>query len=265
MNRLQQTFVQKENHFIPFIMCGDPDMEVSESLIRLLEEEGASAIELGVPFSDPMADGPVIQAAGERALKNQVTLAKVLQLGKKMRKNGSEVPLILFTYANPVYRFGMEKLVDEAAAHGFDGLIVPDLPFEESEELRHLGKKRGLCVIPLVAPTSQDRVKEIVSEAQGFVYCVSSLGTTGMRDQFAGQTSHFLDTVRKFSPVPTAVGFGISNREHVRHFLNHTDGVVVGSALVKKIEEQSDLLKDLGRREDGLKNIRVFVRQLKSE
>ena len=181
-----------------------------------------------------------------------------------MRKNGSEVPLILFTYANPVYRFGMEKLVDEAAAHGFDGLIVPDLPFEESEELRYLEKNACLRVIPLVAPTSQDRVKEIVSKAQGFVYCVSSLGTTGMRDQFAGQTSHFLER-RKFSPVPTAVGFGISNREHVRHFLNHTDGVVVGSALVKKIEEQSDLLKDLGRREDGLKNIRVFVRQLKSE
>lgn len=265
MNRLEKAFHQKRKYLIPFIMCGDPDMEATESFIHLLEEEGVLAIELGVPFSDPMADGPVIQAAGERALKNQVTLTKVLELAKKVRRNGCEVPLILFTYANPVYRFGMKKLVDEAAHNGFDGMIVPDLPFEESEELRNQGKERGLCVIPLVAPTSQDRVKEIVSEAQGFVYCVSSLGTTGMRKKFAGQTDQFLDTVRKFSPVPTAVGFGISEREHVKHFLSHADAVVVGSALVKKIEEQLGFLQDPAKREDGLKKLREFVRQLKSE
>lgn len=265
MNRLEQAFHQKGRNLIPFIMCGDPDLETTESMIQLLEEEGVLAIELGVPFSDPMADGPVIQAAGERALKNQVTLTKVLQLAKKVRKKGCQVPLILFSYANPVFQFGLRKLVEEAVMHGFDGIIVPDLPFEEGEELRTQGKECGLCVIPLVAPTSQDRVKEIVSEAQGFVYCVSSLGTTGMRKKFAGQTGQFLDTVRKLSPVPTAVGFGISERKHVEHFLSHADAVIVGSALVKKIGEQADVLADPAKREDGLMKLREFVRQLKSE
>ncbi|MBA4602557.1 tryptophan synthase subunit alpha [Thermoactinomyces mirandus] len=265
MNRLEGALERKAEYLIPYIMCGDPDLEMTREIIRILAEEGVLAIELGVPFSDPVADGPVIQAAGERALKNRVTLNQVLELGKKVREDGIDVPLILFSYANPVFHFGMERLVHEAVAHGFDGIIVPDLPYEESVPLRRRGSEAGLSVISLVAPTSRERIKDIVSSAQGFVYCVSSLGTTGMRREFSEQTETFLDTVRMLSPVPTAIGFGISGREHVEHFLDHADAVVVGSALVQKIEKLLPYLADPAQRENALAQLRQFVRGLKSE
>lgn len=265
MNRLQGALEKKAEYLIPYIMCGDPDLETTRDIIRILAEEGVLAIEVGVPFSDPVADGPVIEAAGERALKNEVTLSQVLELGKKVRADGIDVPLILFSYANPVFHYGMEQLVHEAVEHGFDGIIIPDLPYEESIHLRKWGSEAGLSVIPLVAPTSRERIKDIVSSAQGFVYCVSSLGTTGMRREFDEQTESFLDTVRTLSPVPTAIGFGISQREHVEHFLDHADAVVVGSALVQKIGNQLPSLSDPSQRENGLAELRQFVRRLKSE
>ncbi len=265
MNRLEQALERKAEYLIPYIVCGDPNLETTRDIIGTLAEEGVLAIEIGVPFSDPVADGPVIQAAGERALKNEVTLSRVLELGKKVRSDGIDVPLILFSYANPVFHFGMERLVYEAVEHGYDGIIVPDLPYEESVHLRKWGGEAGLSVIPLVAPTSRKRIREIVSSAQGFVYCVSSLGTTGMRREFAEQTESFLDTVRMLSPVPTAIGFGISKREHVEHFLGHADAVVVGSALVQKIGELLPSLSDPSQRENGLTELRQFVRRLKSE
>lgn len=265
MTRLQTVLESEQQYLIPFIMSGDPSLEVTRELIHLLAEEGAAAIELGVPFSDPMADGPVIQAASERALRQNVTLRDALELGKQVRQEGCKVPLILFTYANPVFQYGLPRLVDDAVACGFDGVIVPDLPYEESGLLRQLGLQAGLSVIPLVAPTSRQRIQKIVSEAQGFVYCVSSLGTTGIRQQFAGTVDSFLQTVRQLSPVPTAVGFGISKREHVERFRKQADAVVVGSALVRKIGELSAALVDPVQRAEALEEIREFVRQLKSE
>ncbi|MBA4496052.1 tryptophan synthase subunit alpha [Paenactinomyces guangxiensis] len=265
MNQLQAAFRSQKEHLIPFIMSGDPSLEVTLKLIYLLAEEGAAAIELGVPFSDPMADGPVIQAASERALQQNVTLSDVLELGRMVRQQGCDVPLILFTYANPVFQYGLERLVKQAVSCGFNGVIVPDLPYEESAPLRKLGSEAGLAVIPLVAPTSRQRIGKIVSDAQGFVYCVSSLGTTGMRQQFAGHVDSFLQIVREMSPVPTAVGFGISKREHVVRFLEQADAVVVGSALVRKIEELSPKLSDPEQCDDALNEVRVFVRGLKSE
>ncbi|MGA8943851.1 MAG: tryptophan synthase subunit alpha [Thermoactinomyces sp.] len=265
MNRLQEALERKAEYLIPYIMCGYPDLATTGEIIRCLAEEGVLAIEVGVPFSDPVADGPVIQAAGEHALKNGVTLSRVLELGKKVRADGIDVPLILFSYANPVVHYGMERLVHEAVEHGFDGIIIPDLPYEESIYLRKWGNEAGLSVIPLVAPTSRERIKDIVSSAQGFVYCVSSLGTTGVRREFARQTESFLDTVRMMSPVPMAIGFGISRREHVEHFLDHADAVVVGSALVQKIGDLLPSLSDPSQREIGLVEIRQFVRGLKSE
>ncbi len=265
MTRLQSVLETKQRYLIPFIMSGDPGLEATRELIHLLAEEGAAAIELGVPFSDPLADGPVIQAASERALRNKVTLHDVLKLGKQVRQEGCNVPLILFTYANPVFQYGLSRLVGDAVACGFDGIIVPDLPYEESGQLRELGRKAGLPVIPLVAPTSRQRIQMIVAEAQGFVYCVSSLGTTGIRKHFSGTVDSFLQTVRQLSPVPTAVGFGISRQEHVKRFRKQADAVVVGSALVRKIGELSGALADPDQRRQALEEIRGFVRELNQE
>lgn len=264
MSRLTTRLRQKETHLIPFLVAGDPHLEVTRNLIRLLAEEGVSAIEVGVPFSDPMADGPVIQAGSERSLAQGTTLSMVLQLGKKVREEGIDVPLILFTYANPIYRYGLKRLVEEAVRSGFDGVIVPDLPYEESAELRMLGKKAGLDVIPLVAPTSRKRIKNIVKDASGFVYCVSSLGTTGMRDSFEREVDEFLQAVHSLSPVPTAVGFGISERRHVERFSSVADAVIVGSALVDRIGKMGASFLDPEEKERAYEAIRMFVRELKS-
>jgi tryptophan synthase alpha chain len=264
MKRLQQAFSGPGPRLIPFVMAGDPDLATTVELIRLLEEEGVAAIEVGVPFSDPLADGPVIQAAAERALERGVTLADVLRLGRNLRHQGCRVPLILFSYANPLYQHGFGRLAREAADAGFDGLIVPDLPLEESEPLRTECDRAGLALIPLAAPTSGERIARIAGSARGFVYCVSSLGTTGMRERFADSLPAFLSSVRRVSPVPVAVGFGVSTPEQVRLLSDHADGVVVGSALVKTVADRAALFTSPERRTSALQEIRAFVRRLKS-
>lgn len=264
MSRITQRLREKATHLIPFLVAGDPNIDVTQNLIRLLEEEGVSAIEVGVPFSDPMADGPVIQASSERALASGTNLTIVLEMVKKLRQEGVRVPLILFSYANPIYQYGLQQLVQDAVQAGFDGIIVPDLPYEESEELRHLGKQAGLDVIPLVAPTSRERIRKIVQEATGFVYCVSSLGTTGIRSTFSDEVDQFLQTVRTASPVPIAVGFGISEKKHVEHFSSLADAVIVGSALVKQIEKNRLAFLSPDQNSKAYDEIRRFVRELKS-
>lgn len=250
-------------HLIPFIMSGDPSLEVSLALVERLEKCGVTAIELGVPFSDPQADGPVIQAAAERSLAQGVTLSDILTLGRQVRRRGGKVPLILFSYFNPLLQYGLTQVVQEAADAGFSGMIVPDLPFEESHLLRQVASEVDLPVISLVAPTSKQRIQRIVSQAEGFVYCVSSLGATGMRSRFADDVTDFLQEVRELSPVPTAVGFGISNSEQVDFFQPYCDGVIVGSALVKKIEELQQPLLSPEQRKDALQEIEQFVLTLK--
>ncbi|MFD1395028.1 tryptophan synthase subunit alpha [Kroppenstedtia eburnea] len=247
---------------IPFITAGDPSLEVTLDMIRLLDEEKVTAIELGVPYSDPLADGPVIQSASERAVSQGVTLTRVLELARTAREMGVTTPLVLFSYYNPILRFGEEELVERARSSGLDGMIIPDLPWEEGRRFSRLAGEQGMDLIPLVAPTSRERIRRIVSDARGFVYCVSSLGTTGMRQHFSEGVEPFLDVVREYSPVPTAVGFGISRSEHVRHFLNHADGVVVGSALVRLIEAKGDRLRDSNRKEQAVAEIREFIRDL---
>lgn len=266
MNALQSVFVEKDAvRLIPFIMTGDPNLAVTIDLIELLEEEGVAAIELGVPFSDPMADGPVIQVAAARALENQVNLTDVLAVAKAARKRGCKVPLILFSYYNPLLQYGLKSLVYDAKRAGFSGMIVPDLPLEESETLRGIATEADIAFIPLVAPTSEQRISAIVNKAKGFVYCVSSLGTTGIRHSFSDEVIAFLAKVRELSPVPTAVGFGISKREHVQTFSRYADAVIVGSALVQKIEEQGSRLRREETKAEALQKIREFVRELKSE
>jgi tryptophan synthase alpha chain len=254
-----------EVRLIPFLVAGDPDPETTLDLLRLLDEEGVAVVELGVPYSDPLADGPVIQEAATRALSHGMNLSRVLALAKTARESGVRVPLVLFSYVNPLMQMGFERFAKAAREAGFDGVIVPDLPVEENEALRTACADHGLDVIPLVAPTSRERVRMIAEQAQGFVYCVSSLGTTGVRDGFSRDVDVFLDEVRRVSPVPTAIGFGISRPEHVRRFSRHADAVVVGSALVRLIAERREALQNSAKREQALAEIRAFVRELKTE
>lgn len=247
---------------IPFITVGDPTAGATLDLIRLLDEEKVMAIELGVPYSDPLADGPVIQAASERARRQGITLSRVLELARTAREEGVTTPLVLFSYYNPILNYGPEALADTAQSVGLDGMIIPDLPWEESRSFSRLTEERGLDLIPLVAPTSRERIRRIVSDAQGFVYCVSSLGTTGVRQRFSEGVDEFLEVVREYSPVPMAVGFGISCSEHVHRFLRHADAAVVGSALVRLIEAKGDSLQDPDRKGEALAEIQKFIREL---
>jgi tryptophan synthase alpha chain len=263
MSRLEKAFKQPAPRLIPFIMTGDPSIEVTEELIMEMDQAGVAAIELGVPFSDPSADGPVIQAASERALSQQVTCRDVLELGRRVRKRGCQTPLILFSYLNPLFQYGMEDLFQAASEAGFDGVIIPDLPFEESSSFRPLSSRYQLPLISFVAPTSQKRMQKIGEEAEGFLYCISSLGTTGTRQEFADQIESFLQEVKQYSRVPIAIGFGISEPKHVRYFSEWVDAVIVGSALVKRIAERKERLIQKNSRQQALEEIISFVKELR--
>ena len=229
--RITESFA-KGKAFIPFVTCGDPSLEVTEQLVYAMEEAGADLIELGIPFSDPTAEGPVIQAANIRALSGGVTTDKVFAMVEKIRKNSS-IPMVFMTYANVVFSYGTERFVKKAAEVGMDGLILPDVPFEEKEEFDGICKEYGLDLISLIAPTSHERISMIAKEAQGFVYCVSSLGVTGMRSQITTDIGAMVDLVKKAKDIPCAVGFGISNPEQAKKMAGQSDGVIVGSAIVK--------------------------------
>jgi len=268
INRIDAAFeaLRKEGKtaLIPFLTIGDPDLETSVEIIQTLEQAGADMIELGVPYSDPLADGPVIQRASERALKNgKVTLAQVVQVAETSRQAGVQIPFILFSYFNPILQLGLDSFFRLVSDKGISGLIIPDLPIEEDGEVRAMAEEANIHLIPLVAPTSHDRVARIASKARGFVYCVSSLGVTGVRADFHQGIEEFLTTVRNNSSVPIAVGFGISSREQVERFEKQADGVIVGSAIVRKIEEVLPLLHEPRTKAEGLEQIRGFVAALK--
>ena len=267
MNRIDATFErlrrEGKSALAPFLTVGDPDLAASAELIAACAAAGADMIELGVPYSDPLADGPVIQRASERALLGRVTLEDVVRTAAEARGLGADIPYILFTYYNPVLQYGLDRLFDLLKEHDISGLIVPDLPLEEDGELRARAEEADIHLIPLVAPTSHERITRIVARARGFVYCVSSLGVTGMRSEFHSSIDEFLAAVRSASPVPICVGFGISNREQVLRFEGKTDGVVVGSAVVRKIEEALPLLRDPGKRAEGVKLVEEFIRSLR--
>lgn len=250
--------------FIPFITAGDPTPEATVDLAVLLQEAGANAIELGIPYSDPLADGPVIQRASKRALKQGMTLKKAISLVPEMRKKGVQIPIIIFTYYNVLLQLGEDQFFARARENGIDGLLVPDLPFEESGGLREAAQSENLPLISLVAPTtSERRLREIVSHAQGFVYCVSSLGVTGVREgEFRKDVYDFLANVKRLSPVPVAVGFGISNVQQIERLKEYCDGVIVGSALVREIEKHHDELADPLRKAEGLAQLKDFLLSL---
>jgi tryptophan synthase alpha chain len=248
---------------IPFLTVGDPSLELTVRILKALEAGGADMVELGVPYSDPLADGPVIQSSSQRALRRRITILDCIRVAQEARIAGVKLPFILFTYYNPVLQLGLERTFTLLDENGISGLIVPDLPMEENEEVRRLAERHGVHLIPLVAPTSNARIRSIVAQAKGFVYCVSSLGVTGVRSEFYAGIDDFLQTVKSATDLPIAIGFGISNRDQVARFEAACDGAVVGSALVRRIEEAQALLENEATQEQGLLQIRDFIRQLK--
>ena len=239
--------------FIPFITCGDPSLEVTEKLVYAMEKAGADLIELGIPFSDPTAEGPVIQEANLRALSGGVTTDKVFEMVAEIRKH-SAVPMVFMTYANVVFSYGTDRFLKRAADVGMDGLILPDVPFEEKEEFDSVCRKYGLDLISLIAPTSHERIAKIAREAEGFVYCVSSLGVTGTRREITTDIGAMVRLVKAEKDIPCAVGFGISTPEQARKMAAQADGVIVGSAIVKLCAEY---------REDCVPYVEEYVRGMK--
>jgi tryptophan synthase alpha chain len=240
MSRITEKFRALKNAgrkaFIPYITAGDPDLATTESLLLALAEAGADVIELGVPFSDPMADGPVIQRASERALKNPVGVADILPVVERVRER-SDVPILLFTYFNPLLQFSRENAGEKLKRAGVDGALVTDLIPEEAEDFVAEMRRAGLDTVFLVAPTSTDeRIKLIAEHSSGFIYVVARTGVTGMRESVSAEVRGLVERVRRHSNLPVAVGFGISTPEHVRDVWSYADGAVVGTRLVLEIE-----------------------------
>ena len=230
----------RKKAFIPFITVGDPTLELSEELVIAMAGAGADLIELGIPFSDPTAEGSVIQAANIRALANGVTTDDVFALVRRVRERGCSVPLIFMTYANVVYSYGIERFADAEAGAGMDGIVLPDVPFEEKAEFSVPFAARGLDVVSLIAPTSHERIRKIASDAAVFVYCVSSLGVTGVRNQITTDIGAMVGLVRASTDVPVAVGFGISTPEQAAAMAAKSDGAIVGSAIVRILAEHGE-------------------------
>ena len=231
--RITESFT-KGKAFIPFITCGDPSLEVTEQLVYAMEEAGADLIELGIPFSDPTAEGPVIQAANIRALSGGVTTDKVFEMVEKIRKNSS-IPMVFMTYANVVFSYGTERFVKKCAECGIDGVIIPDVPFEENDEVSGACEAAGVDLISMVAPTSKERIHMIAKQAKGFLYCVSSLGVTGVRSQITTDIHAMVEQVKQVSDIPCAIGFGISTPQQAYEMAAKADGAIVGSAIVKLV------------------------------
>jgi tryptophan synthase alpha chain len=251
INRIDQKFTElrkaKKKAFIAFITAGDPDLPATEEIVLALEKAGADIVELGVPFSDPLADGPTIQAASYRSLQKGTTLKKILATVKRIRAR-SDVPIALMTYYNPVFHFGEKAFVEQAKAAGVDGVIIPDLPLEEAGNLRRFAMKDGLATIFFVAPTTTpDRLKPVVKAATGFIYYVSVAGVTGARKAVASEIAAKIRLVKALTDKPVCVGFGVSTPEEARAIARVADGVIVGSAIVKEIRKNAGA-RDLAAR-----------------
>ena len=252
MNRVHKAF-ENGKAFIPFVTAGDPSLETTEQLVLRMAEAGADLIELGIPFSDPVAEGPVIQAADARALSAGATTDALFELVHRVRSR-CDVPLAFMTYANPVFVYGAEKFMAACTQSGIDAVIVPDLPFEEKGELAPACHQNDIRLISLIAPTSDARISMIAAEAEGFVYCVSSLGVTGVRSSITTDIGNMILKVKSAKDIPCAVGFGVSTPDQARDMAAVADGVIVGSAIVKIIEKH-------GRQ--CIEPITEYVRQMK--
>ncbi len=260
MNRIDKTFVSLKTSnrkaFIPYIMAGDPSLEDTIKLAKLLEEEGADLIELGVPFSDPLADGPVIQEAALRALNKGVTLRKVLRTVKQIRRDSS-IPIILMTYYNPVFRYGLQSFFKDASYSGVDGLIIPDLLPDEADELSVIANEYNISTIFLLAPTStNERIRIVSKRSKGFIYYVSITGITGSRLRIDRHLQEMVKRIKGFSNMPVCVGFGVKKPEEAASIARYADGVIIGSSIVKMINENRNSLgkyiRDIRKAIDGV-------------
>lgn len=246
MSRISTVFSQLQiagkKALVPYVSCGDPSLEFTKELVLGMARQGADLIELGIPYSDPVADGPTIQEASQRALAAGATLEKIFGLVADLRRK-TQIPLLFMTYYNPIYRFGLEKFVRLSAQAGVDGFIVPDLPVEEAGLLREISDSHGVDLIFLVAPTSTaERMAKIARVARGFIYCVSVTGVTGSRSQMAGGLEEFLGRIRRETSLPLAVGFGISGPETAAQVGALADGIIVGSSVIERIAQNLDLI-----------------------
>jgi len=233
MNKLQQVFAGGKA-FISFITAGDPSLDITEQLVLQMAEAGADLIELGIPFSDPIAEGPVIQEADNRALAGGATTDKIFAMVGRIRKS-CQVPIAFMTYVNPIFTYGTDRFMKNCQEIGIDAVIVPDVPFEEKEELLTYCSKYDVNLISMIAPTSNNRIRMIASEAQGFIYCVSSMGVTGVRREIGNDVEEMIKQVKEVKDIPCAIGFGISTPEQAKQMAQFADGVIVGSAIVKII------------------------------
>ena len=252
MSKIAQAFAGGKA-FIPFITCGDPDLETTAAAVRAAVENGADLIELGIPFSDPTAEGPVIQGANLRALKGGFTTDRIFGLVRELRRDVT-VPLVFMTYANVVFSYGTERFLSTCREVGIDGLILPDVPFEEREEFLPFCRRCGVDLISLIAPTSAHRIAMIAREAEGFLYIVSSLGVTGTRSEITTDLAAMVEVVRQNTATPCAVGFGISTPEQAKRMAEVSDGAIVGSAIVRLLEQYG---------KDAPQQIGAYVREMK--
>jgi tryptophan synthase alpha chain len=246
MSRIYQAFADGKA-LIPFVTCGDPDLETTGKIVRAMQENGADLIELGIPFSDPTAEGPVIQAADYRALSGGVTTAGILDFARELRQEIT-VPMVFMTYANVVFSYGCEKFLSACAAAGMDGLILPDVPFEERAEFEPACRRFGVDLISMIAPTSENRIAMIAKNASGFIYVVSSLGVTGVRSSITTDIPAMTRLIRSSSKTPCAVGFGISTPEQAAKMAAASDGAIVGSAIVRLVAQYGrDAAPEVGK------------------
>ncbi len=238
MNRIDKKFedLKKEGRkaLITFITAGDPDIETTYDIVLALEEGGADIIELGIPYSDPLADGPTIQASSQRALNKGVKIPDIMRIVEKIRLK-SDIPLVYLVYYNSIFKYGMQKFLEESKKAGVDGLIIPDLPLEERKDILKEADKYSIYLIPLVAPTSKERIKLITENGKGFVYCVSITGVTGARENIETDIEEYMKTVSQYTDMPKAIGFGISTPEMAKKLKDFSDGIIVGSAIVEEL------------------------------
>lgn len=252
MNRIQQAF-DHGKAFIPFITGGDPNLETTKRLIIAMEKEGADLIEIGLPFSDPIAEGIVIQEANERALAAGCTTDRLFDMVKEVRKT-VKVPLVFLTYINPIFTYGKEKFMERCVECGIDGLIVPDLPYEERGEIREICDQYHVELVSMIAPTSKARIRMIAKEAKGFIYVVSSLGVTGVRSEIKTNIAEMTDMIREVTDTPCAIGFGISKPEQAAKMAAVSDGAIVGSAIVRMVAQHG---------EDSVPVVAEYVKNMK--
>ena len=254
MSNIRKAF-ENGKAFIPFITCGDPDLETTDAAVRAAVENGADLVELGIPFSDPTAEGPVIQGANVRALAGGITTDRIFTFVQELCRDVT-VPMVFMTYANVVFSYGAERFISRCRDVGIDGLILPDLPFEEKEEFQPACRKYGVDLISLIAPTSENRIAMIAGEAEGFLYVVSSLGVTGTRSEIRTDLESIMKVIRQYTDIPCAIGFGISTPEQAKRMADISDGAIVGSAIIKLLEKYG---------KDAPEYIGRYVKSMKAE